>query len=210
MLIMISFSWGFDSAIRSVRATKVLSDSIFLLFLDSIICMRVEKEIKGVKIEKVELVSNTYHVYATRYDIRLNCCNKRMNIHDYRTVNIRSLGYGNRKVILHIEKQRYVCHVCGKRITSSIDIVDRNCTISNEVKDEIRRKLSEMKSFTQIGREENTSISTVMRIFHDIEVPKRKLDYEIKFGKHIAFRSKNQQRFTRAKDDRRQLYRRTD
>ena len=56
--------------------------------------------------------------------------------------------------------------------------MDRNCTISNEVKDEIRRKLSEMKSFTQIGREENTSISTVMRIFHDIEVPKRKLDYE--------------------------------
>ena len=135
-------------------------------------------EIKGVKIEKVELVSNTYHVYGTRYDIRLNCCNKRMNIHDYRNVNIRNLGYGNRKVILHIEKQRYVCPVCGKRITSSIDIVDRNCTISNEVKDEIRRKLSEMKSFTQIGREENTSISTVMRIFHDIEVPKRKLDYE--------------------------------
>ena len=33
MLIMISFSCGFDSAIRSVRATKVLSDSIFLLFL---------------------------------------------------------------------------------------------------------------------------------------------------------------------------------
>ena len=36
MLIMISFSWGFDSAIRSVRATKVLYDSIFLLFLQRI------------------------------------------------------------------------------------------------------------------------------------------------------------------------------
>ena len=68
--------------------------------------------------------------------------------------------------------------LCSKRTTSSIDIVDRNCSISNEVKDEIRRKLSEMKSFIQIGREENTSISTVMRIFHDIEVPHRELDYE--------------------------------
>ena len=65
--------------------------------------------------------------------------------------------------------------LCSKRTTSSID---RNCSISNEVKDEIRRKLSEMKSFTQIGREENTSISTVMRIFHDIEVPHKELDYE--------------------------------
>lgn len=46
------------------------------------------------------------------------------------------------------------------------------------MKDGIRRKLSEIKSFTQIRREENISISTVMRIFHDIEVQKRKLDYE--------------------------------
>ena len=118
-------------------------------------------EIKDVKIKKVELI-----------------CGRKMNIHDYRTVTIRSLSYGNRKVILHIEKQRYVCPICNKRATSSIDIVDRNCSISNEVKDEIRRKLSEMKSFTQIGKEENTSISTVMRIFHDIEVPHQELDYE--------------------------------
>ena len=95
-----------------------------------------------------------------------------------RRLSIRSLSYGNRKVILHIEKQRYVCPICNKRTTSSIGIVDRNCSISNEVKDEIRRKLSEMKSFTQIGREENTSISTFMRIFHDIEVPHKELDYE--------------------------------
>ena len=135
-------------------------------------------EIKNVKIKKVELICDTYHVYGIRTDIRQNCCGRRMNIHDYRTVTIRSLSYGNRKVILHIEKQRYVCPVCNKRTTSSIDIVDRNCSISNEVKDEIRRKLSEMKSFTQIGREKNTSISTVMRIFHDIEVPHRELDYE--------------------------------
>ena len=135
-------------------------------------------EIKDVKIKKVELICDTYHVYGIRTDIRQNCCGRRMNIHDYRTVTIRSLCYGNRKVILHIEKQRYVCPVCNKRTTSSIDIVDRNCSISNEVKDEIRRKLSEMKSFTQIGREENTSISTVMRIFHDIEVPHKELDYE--------------------------------
>ena len=93
-------------------------------------------------------------------------------------LSIRSLSYGNRKVILHIEKQRYVCPICNKRTTSSIGIVDRNCSISNEVKDEIRKKLSEMKSFTQIGREENTSISTVMRIFHDIEVPHKEPDYE--------------------------------
>ena len=135
-------------------------------------------EIKDVKIKRVELICDTYHVYGIRTDISQNCCDRKMNIHDYRTLSIRSLSYGNRKVILHIEKQRYVCPICNKRTTSSIGIVDRNCSISNEVKDEIRKKLSEMKSFTQIGREENTSISTVMRIFHDIEVPHKELDYE--------------------------------
>ena len=66
-------------------------------------------EIKDVKIKKVELICDTYHVYGIRADIRQNCCGRKMNIHDYRTVTIRSLSYGNRKVILHIEKQRYVC-----------------------------------------------------------------------------------------------------
>lgn len=48
------------------------------------------------------------------------------------------------RVILHVEKQ--TC-ACTKRITSLIDIIGRNCTISNKVKDKIRGKLSEMKSF---------------------------------------------------------------
>ena len=88
--------------------------------------MGMEKEIK-----KVEIICDTYHVYGIRADIRQNCCDRRMNIYDYRTVTIRSLSYGNRKVILHIEKQRYVCPICNKRTTSSIGIVDRNCSISN-------------------------------------------------------------------------------
>ena len=46
-------------------------------------------EIKDVKIKKVELICDTYHVYGIRADIRHNCCDRKMNIHDYRTVAIR-------------------------------------------------------------------------------------------------------------------------
>ena len=109
-------------------------------------------EIKDVKIKKVELICDTYHVYGIRADIRHNCCGRRMNIHDYRTVTVRSLSYGNRKVILHIEKQRYVCPVCNKRTTSSIDVVNRNCSISNEVKDEIRRKVQDVRIIERSNR----------------------------------------------------------
>ncbi len=101
-----------------------------------------------------------------------------MNIHDYRIVNIRSLSYGNKKVILHIKKQRYICYKCRKRITSKLDIVEKNCNISEGVKKEIRRKIREMKSFKQIGIEEGISISTVLRIFNDIKIPEKEFDYE--------------------------------
>ena len=53
--------------------------------IGSIIYMGVEKEIK-----KVELICDTYHVYGIRADIRQNCCGRKMNIHDYRTGNVRS------------------------------------------------------------------------------------------------------------------------
>ena len=35
-----------------------------------------------------------------------------------------------------------------------------------------------MKSFKQIGMEEGTSISTVLRIFNDIRIPEKEFDYE--------------------------------
>ena len=135
-------------------------------------------EIKDVKVKKVELTDNIYHVFGDRTDKRDKCCGKKMNIHDYRVVNIRSLGYGNKRVVLHIKKQRYICPKCRRRITSKLDIVEKNCSISEEVKKEIRRKIKEMKSFKQIGMEEGTSISTVLRIFNDIRIPEKEFDYE--------------------------------
>ena len=113
-------------------------------------------EIKDVKVKKVELTDNIYHVFGARTDKRSKCCGKKMNIHDYRVVNIRSLSYGNKRVVLHIKKQRYICYKCRKKITSKLDIVEKNCSISEEVKKEIRRKIKEMKSFKQIGMEEGT------------------------------------------------------
>ena len=135
-------------------------------------------EIKDVKVKKVELTGNMYHVFGDRIDKRDRCCGKKMNIHDYRVVNIWSLSYGNKRVVLHIKKQRYICPRCRRRITSKLDIVEKNCSISEEVKKEIRRKIKEMKSFKQIGMEEGTSISTVLRIFNDIKIPEKEFDYE--------------------------------
>ena len=47
-------------------------------------------EIKDVKVKKVQLIDNIYHVFGGRTDKRSKCCGKKMNIHDYRVVNIKS------------------------------------------------------------------------------------------------------------------------
>ncbi len=54
-------------------------------------------EIKDVKIKKVELTGNIYHVFEDRTDKRDKYCGKKMNIHDYRVVDIRSLSYEIKK-----------------------------------------------------------------------------------------------------------------
>ena len=51
-------------------------------------------EIKDVKVKKVELTDNIYHVFGDRTDKRSKCYGKKMNIHDYRVINIISLSYG--------------------------------------------------------------------------------------------------------------------
>lgn len=140
-------------------------------------CITFRPEIKGVTIKNVQLMNNTYHVYALRDDHRAYCCQKKMHIHDYRNVCIKSLNYGSRHVLLHIKKQRYICSCCKKKITSSLPSIEKHCTISNEVKNEIQRKCGEMKSLTQIGTEENVSLSTVLRILHAMTIPIQSYDY---------------------------------
>ena len=66
-------------------------------------------DLKGVKIKKTEISKNIYHIYAKRIDKRPKCCNKKMNIKDYRIVHIKDTEYRSNQVIIHVEKQRYVC-----------------------------------------------------------------------------------------------------
>ena len=66
---------------KNIRKEFVFMQSNFTTF---------RPEIKDVKMKKVEFICDTYHVYGIRADIRQNCCGRKMNIHDYRTVNVRS------------------------------------------------------------------------------------------------------------------------
>ena len=136
-------------------------------------------DLKGVKIIKSYFFENTYHINAKRYDKRPKCCNKKMNIKDYRTVNIKDTEYRSKKVIIHVEKQRYVCS-CGKKVvTSKLDFVAFNHSLSKNVEEEVINKIKDVKSFKQVSKELKISISSVLRIFDSIVIPSKKLDTSV-------------------------------
>lgn len=150
-------------------------------------------DLKGVKVIKSYFFENTYHINAKRYDKRPKCCNKKMNIKDYRTVNIKDTEYRSKKVIIHVEKQRYVCSCCKKVVTSKLDFVAFNHSLSKNVEEEVINKIKDVKSFKQVSKELKISISSVLRIFDSIVIPSKKLDtsvlYMDEFGLSTLFRT---------------------
>ena len=102
-------------------------------------------DLKGVKVIKSYFFENTYHINAKRYDKRPKCCNKKMNIKDYRTVNIKDTEYRSKKVIIHVKKQQYICPCCKKVVTYKLDSIDFNHSISKNVKVEVLNKIKDVK-----------------------------------------------------------------
>ena len=61
--------------------------------------------IKGVVIKKSYILDNVYHVEGVKVDKRPVCCNRSMNIKDYRTVHIKDTNYGSKKVIIYLKNK---------------------------------------------------------------------------------------------------------
>ena len=130
--------------------------------------------IEGVNIKKSYILNNTYHIEAIRIDKRPLCCNRYMNIKDYKKVHIKDTNYGSKKVIIHVIKQRYICPCCKKKETSKLDFVDRKCSISKNILEDLIWHLKKTKSFTLIGEELGISLSSVMRYFKKLKISESK------------------------------------
>ena len=135
--------------------------------------------IKGINIRKSYILDNTYHIEADRYDKRPVCCNRIMNIKDYRTVHIKDINYGSKKVIIHVKKQRYICPCCNRKEMSKLDFVKERCSISKNLLTELVWHLKGMKSFKQSGEELGISLSSVMRYFEQLKITERKKSTKI-------------------------------
>ena len=130
--------------------------------------------IKGVNVKKSYILNNTYYVEAQRTDKRPLCCGRYMNIKDYKKVCIKDTNYGSRKVIINIRKQRYICPCCKKTETSTLNFVNKRCTISKNILEDLIWHLKKVKSFKLIGEELGISLSTVIRYFKKLKISEKK------------------------------------
>lgn len=75
--------------------------------------------------------------------------------------------FNNKATYLLLRKQRYLCKHCRKTTLAQTSIVDRHCTISKTVKNNIRLSLGDMQSQSLIAKRWKVSNSSVQRVLRD-------------------------------------------
>ncbi len=89
-------------------------------------------------------------------------------LHDYRTIHIKHFSCGKQPLIISIKKKRFKCTDCNKNITENINLVEKNCFISNGIKRSITFSLTQIGSIKNIAIEHNVSPTTVFNSLNKV------------------------------------------
>ena len=87
--------------------------------------------------------------------------------HGFKTSRLKMMKLSGLDAYLDLKKQRYKCRHCQSTFTLETSLVDKNCYISNPLKQAIFLEASHKKSECDIARELNVSHSTVNRVIHN-------------------------------------------
>ena len=132
--------------------------------------MNYTEEILGlqdVEIEKVENTEKNTKIYChlKRKTHKCPCCSASTDIvHDYREQIIKDIPAFGKNITIHLKKRRYRC-VCGKRFAEKNTFLPRYHRTTNRLTAYIIDKLRNVTSYSDVAREVNMSVTTVIRRF---------------------------------------------
>lgn len=134
-------------------------------------------QIINVEDENINNITNKV-IYATATKDHSNCpcCSNKLVKNGSKIVNIKILKSCQYNSILRVKKQRYFCKNCNKSFLQELNFIDKNCSISNDVKLAIKLELKEAKTIKSIAKEFNVSQSTVVRIIDSFD------DYKVNYN----------------------------
>ena len=91
-------------------------------------------------------------------------CHGKMIKYDFqKTSKIPLLEQAGTPTLLHLKKRRFQCKSCRRVTVAETSIVEKNCQISNLVRQKVTQLLTEKVSLTDIARRLRVSTSTVYR-----------------------------------------------
>ena len=123
--------------------------------------------LQDVDIEKIEEIDNSIHIHC-RLEQKMHkcpCCGKSTDkVHDYREQIVKDIPAFGKNIFIHLKKRRYRCS-CGKRFAENVSFLPRYHRMTNRLPLYIIDKLRNEVSFSNVAREVNLSVSTVIRVF---------------------------------------------
>lgn len=126
---------------------------------------------EDVIVTKVENLPEELHVYLElpRKDHTCPQCGRMTNkIHDYRQRKIKDIPFG-RTTYLYLRRRRYVCPECGKRFAEKNPLVPRYYRLTQRSVISIIQQLRNMVSSSEVARNHNVSVTSVLRYFKPIQ-----------------------------------------
>ena len=127
--------------------------------------------IKDVIIKKVETSEETTTIYLEKAKEKCTCPNckqKTDKVHGYYNQKIKDISSFAKQVFLVYRKRRYKCPCCGKCFYEDNSFVGRYQRMTKRKIFNIIQELKEVASYTAIGKRNNISASTVIRIFDNV------------------------------------------
>ncbi len=130
---------------------------------------------QGVKVKKIEEKDEklTLSIELERKEVKCPCCGKMTSkIHDYRSQKVKDMPAFGKTVELLLRKRRYACGECGKRFAEPNEFLARYQRMTKRAIMGLLDKLSNVHSYTSVGKEFNVSPNTVIRYFENVRYPK--------------------------------------
>lgn len=142
------------------------------------LCINYTQNILGLQGVLVKKVSSSRCL--TVIDIEMpvsehlcpSCGHSTSYIHDYRHQLIRDIPAFGVPVILNYRRRRYRCPHCGKCFSENHPFVPKYHRMTSRPVARIIELLSSEYSFTSVSKTVNLSVSTVIRVFDTIHIPK--------------------------------------
>ena len=134
--------------------------------------------LQGVKQDKVKYSKNLIEIWVScpvKEHICPCCKNKTSRIHDYYLRSFNHINVGKRNTKIYYNQRRYLCTNCGKRFVESNSFIEKFYRHSNDVVNSVFDGLTDIRNFSQIGKDNNMSAGNVIRlmskfmpIFHNV------------------------------------------